>query len=105
MEGFLRLRIPHWARRLITRAIAIVPVLIVIALYGRRGADNLLIFSQVILSIQLPFAAIPLVQFVSGRKKMGDFAISRNVAILSWIVAAIILILNVKLLYDTIFDR
>jgi manganese transport protein len=105
MEGFLRLRIPHWARRLITRAIAIVPVLIVTALYGSRGTGRLLVFSQVILSMQLPFAVIPLVHFVSDRKKMGEFAISRNVAILSWIVAAMILILNVKLLYDTIFNR
>ena len=103
MEGFLRLRIPHWARRLITRAIAIIPVLVITALYGSQGTGRLLVFSQVILSMQLPFAVIPLVQFVSDKKKMGEFAISRNVAILSWIVAAIILVLNVRLLYDTIF--
>ena len=102
MEGFLRLRIPNWARRLLTRGIAIVPVVVVTAFYGERGTAQLLIFSQVILSMQLPFAVIPLVQFVSDRKKMGVFAISRSVAILAWVVAAIILILNVKLLFDTV---
>jgi manganese transport protein len=101
MEGFLDLRLPHWARRLLTRAIAIVPVVVVTALYGERGTGQLLIFSQVILSMQLPFAVIPLVQFVSDRKKMGTFAISRPVAVLAWIVAAIIVVLNVKLLLDT----
>ncbi|TIX62572.1 MAG: divalent metal cation transporter, partial [Mesorhizobium sp.] len=102
MEGFLRLRIPQWARRLLTRGIAIVPVVIVTALYGERGTGQLLVFSQVILSMQLPFAVIPLVQFVSDKKKMGNFAIPRAVALLAWVVAAIILVLNFKLLYDTI---
>jgi manganese transport protein len=101
MEGFLRLRIPQWARRLLTRAIAIVPVIIVTAVYGERGTAQLLILSQVILSMQLPFAVIPLVHFVSDRKKMGALAIPRSVAVLSWIVAGIIVILNVKLLFDT----
>jgi manganese transport protein len=100
MEGFLRLRIPHWARRLITRAIAIVPVVVVTALYGERGTANLLIFSQVMLSMQLPFAVIPLVMFVSDRKKMGAFAIPPTVAILSWLVTAVIVVLNVKLLIE-----
>jgi manganese transport protein len=102
MEGFLRLRIPHWARRLITRSIALVPVIAVTALYGEKGTTNLLVFSQVVLSMQLPFAVIPLVQFVSDKRKMGAFAISRGVAILSWIVAGVILVLNAKLLYDTV---
>jgi manganese transport protein len=102
MEGFLRLRIPNWARRLLTRGIAIVPVVIVTALYGERGTGQLLIFSQIVLSMQLPFAVIPLVMFVSDRKKMGSFAISRSFAALAWTVAGIILILNVKLLADTI---
>jgi manganese transport protein len=102
MEGFLRIRLPHWMRRLLTRGIAIVPVVVVTALYGERGTGQLLIFSQVVLSMQLPFAVIPLVQFVSDRKKMGNLAISRPVAILSWIVAAIILALNIKLLFDTV---
>jgi manganese transport protein len=101
MEGFLRLRLPHWARRLLTRALAIVPVVVVTAIYGEHGTAKLLIFSQVILSMQLPFAVIPLVQFVSDRKKMGAFAISRPLAVVSWTVAGIILILNIKLLTDT----
>ncbi|AZO74306.1 MAG: divalent metal cation transporter [Mesorhizobium sp.] len=101
MEGFLRLRIPQWARRLLTRGIAIVPVVIVTALYGEKGTAQLLVFSQVILSMQLPFAVVPLVQFVSDKKKMGNFAIPRGVAALAWVVAAIILVLNFKLLFDT----
>jgi manganese transport protein len=102
MEGFLRIRLPHWARRLLTRAVAIVPVIVVTALYGERGTGQLLIFSQVILSMQLPFAVVPLVLFVSDRRKMGVFAISRPVAALSWAVAGVILILNIKLLFDTV---
>ena len=103
MEGFLHLRLPSWARRLLTRGIAIVPVIIVTALYGERGTGQLLVFSQVVLSMQLPFAVIPLVRFVSDRRKMGNFAISRLVAAAAWIVAGIIVILNVKLLFDTLF--
>lgn len=103
MEGFLRLRIPHWARRLLTRCLAIIPVIVVTALYGNKGTAQLLVLSQVILSMQLPFAVIPLVHFVSDKRKMGAFAIPRWVAALSWTVAAIILALNFKLLFDTIF--
>jgi manganese transport protein len=103
MEGFLHLRLPSWARRLLTRGIAIVPVIIVTALYGERGTGQLLVFSQVVLSMQLPFAVIPLVRFVSDRRKMGNFAISRPVAAAAWIVAGIIVFLNVKLLFDTLF--
>src|SRR3981189_3059150 len=101
-EGFLHLRLPSWARRLLTRGIAIVPVVIVTALYGERGTGQLLVFSQVVLSMQLPFAVIPLVRFVSDRRKMGHFVISRPVAAAAWIVAGIIVILNVKLLCDTL---
>lgn len=104
MEGFLRLRIPHWARRLLTRGLAIIPVVFVTAIYGEKGTANLLVLSQVVLSMQLPFAVIPLVQFVTNRDKMGSFVVSRGVAVLSWLVAAIILVLNFKLLYDTIFS-
>ena len=102
MEGFLRLRLPGWARRLITRGIAIIPVVVVTALYGESGTAELLVFSQVILSMQLPFAVIPLVLFVSNRRKMGRFVIPRSVAALSWMVAGIIVALNVKLLFDTV---
>jgi manganese transport protein len=102
MEGFLRLRMPSWARRLVTRAIAIVPVVVVTALYGDHGTGQLLVFSQVILSMQLPFAVIPLVRFVSDRRKMGDFVVPRAVAVAAWIVAGLIVTLNLKLLFDTI---
>ena len=74
----------------------------VTALYGERGTGQLLVFSQVLLSMQLPFAVVPLVRFVSDRRKMGKFAISRPVAAAAWIVAGTIVILNVKLLYDTL---
>lgn len=102
MEGFLDLRLPSWARRLLTRGIAIVPVIVVTAIYGERGTADLLVFSQVVLSMQLPFAVIPLVRFVSDRRKMGQFAIPMSVAAIAWIVAGIIVILNVKLLVDTL---
>jgi manganese transport protein len=103
MEGFLRLRIPNWARRLLTRGLAIIPVVIVTALYGEKGTAQLLVFSQVILSMQLPFAVIPLVRFVSSKQKMGKFVIPVSVVFLSWAVTGIILTLNFKLLYDTVF--
>ncbi|KYG99230.1 Nramp family divalent metal transporter [Bradyrhizobium sp. DOA1] len=103
MEGFLDLRLPSWARRLVTRGIAIIPVIIVTAIYGERGTADLLVFSQVVLSMQLPFAVIPLVRFVSDRRKMGKFAIPVSVAAVAWIVAGVIVILNVKLLADTLF--
>ena len=79
------------------------PVVIVTAFYGERGTGQLLVFSQVILSMQLPFAVIPLVRFVSDRRKMGQFAIPTAVAAIAWLVAGVIVILNVKLLFDTLF--
>ena len=103
MEGFLNLRLPNWARRLLTRGIAIVPVVIVTAFYGESGTARLLVFSQVILSMQLPFAVIPLVRFVSDRRKMGQFVIPAAVAAVAWVVASVIVILNLKLLVDTLF--
>jgi manganese transport protein len=102
MEGFLRLRLPNWGRRLLTRGIALVPVLFVTAVMGEHGTAKLLVFSQVVLSMQLPFAVIPLVRFVSSRKLMGSFAISRSVAVLAWLVTAAIVVLNIKLLVDVI---
>ncbi|MBN8986195.1 MAG: Nramp family divalent metal transporter, partial [Rhizobiales bacterium] len=103
MEGFIHLRMPAWARRLVTRGIAIVPVVVVTWLYGERGTGQLLVLSQVVLSMQLPFAVIPLVRFVSDRRKMGDLVISRSTAAIAWIVAGVIVVLNLKLLYDTVF--
>jgi manganese transport protein len=102
MEGFLHLRMPMWARRLVTRGIAIIPVIAVTAVYGERGTAQLLVLSQVVLSMQLPFAVIPLVRFVSDRRKMGMFAISTTTAVAAWVVAGAIVILNIKLLADTI---
>lgn len=102
MEGFLRLRIAPWARRLITRGIAIVPVVIVTAIYGEQGTARLLVLSQVLLSMQLPFAVIPLVRFVSDKGKMGALVAPRWLIALAWVIAAIILVLNVKLLVDTV---
>jgi manganese transport protein len=101
MEGFLQLRLPTWARRLVTRGIAIVPVVVITALYGSEGTAKLLVFSQVLLSMQLPFAVIPLVRFVTDREKMGRFVIPRWLAMLAWVIAAIIVSLNLKLLFDT----
>jgi len=98
MEGFLHIRLPPWMRRLITRAIAIVPVVIITAIWGSRGTGQLLILSQVILSMQLPFAIIPLILFVSDRKKVGTFKISAPWMVISWIAAVTIVALNVNLL-------
>jgi manganese transport protein len=100
MEGFLSIRMRPWLRRLITRAIAIVPAAIVAGMYGENGAAKLLVLSQVVLSLQLPFAVIPLVQFTSDRKKMGEFANPVWLKLLAWLVAATIVVLNVKLLLD-----
>jgi manganese transport protein len=101
MEGFINLRLRPWLRRLITRLIAIVPAIIVVMLYGERGAGPLLILSQVILSLQLPFAVFPLVMFTSDPRKMGPFANPPWVKALAWTVAVIIGALNVYLLYQT----
>ena len=100
MEGFLHLRLPTWARRLVTRGIAIVPVVVITALYGSEGTAKLLVFSQVLLSMQLPFAVIPLVRFVTDREKMGRFVVAPWLASLAWVIAATIVVLNVKLLVD-----
>lgn len=100
MEGFLDIRLPPWARRLITRGIAIVPAAVVTIWYGEKGTAQLLILSQVILSLQLPFAIVPLVMFTADRRKLGDLVAPRWVTVLAALTAAIIIALNVKLLYD-----
>ena len=104
MEGFLNIRLRPWLRRLITRLIAIVPAVICTALYGERGTANLLVLSQVILSMQLSFAVIPLVMFTSDRAKMGAFANPLWVKILAWLTAGIIVLLNVKYLFDKLLE-
>ncbi len=102
MEGFLHIRLKPWLRRLITRSIAIVPALIVTIVYGAKGTTNLLVFSQVILSMQLSFAVFPLVMFTNSKLKMGLFANHRAMKITAWAIAIIILVLNVYLVYKTI---
>jgi len=101
MEGFLNIRMRPWLRRLVTRAIAIVPAVIVAALYGERGSGELLVLSQVILSLQLSFAVIPLVMFTSDKVKMGRFVNPRWMTVLAWTMAAVIAVLNGYLLLQT----
>ncbi|MGH2489821.1 MAG: Nramp family divalent metal transporter [Candidatus Limnocylindria bacterium] len=101
MEGFLNIRLPAWLRRLITRLIAIVPAVIVTALYGEKGTGALLILSQVILSLQLSFAVVPLVQFTSERGKMGPFTNGPVLKTVAWLVAIGIMGLNGWLLLAT----
>ena len=98
MEGYLRLRINPIMRRLITRLIAIIPAIIVIAMFGEDEVDSLLIFSQVVLSLQLGFAVIPLIHFVSDKKTMGSFAIKPFIQFLAWAVASVLVYLNLKML-------
>jgi len=101
MEGFINLRLRPWLRRLVTRLIAIIPAILVVMLYGERGTGPLLILSQVILSLQLPFAVFPLVLFTGDVHKMGSFVNPPWVKVLAWTVAVIIALLNVWLLYQT----
>lgn len=101
MEGYLQLRINPIVRRLLTRMLAVIPALLVIAIMGEQEVDAMLIFSQVILSMQLAFAIIPLIHFVSDKTKMGEFAISGKTQIGSWIVASIIVALNLWQLYES----
>lgn len=102
MEGFINLRIAPWARRLITRGLAIIPAVFVILLYGSDGVGELLILSQVVLSFQLPFAIVPLVMFTASRAKMGELVAPRWLTGLCWLIAAVIILLNVNLL-STVF--
>ena len=101
MEGFLSFRLKPWLRRLVTRAIAIIPAALVIGIAGENKVTSLLILSQVILSFQLPFAVIPLIRFTSDRSKMGEFANSGVVFLTAWIVAFAILFFNAELLWLT----
>ena len=102
MEGYLNLRIQPWVRRIITRLIAIVPAVVVIMIYGESVTGKLLILSQVILSLQLGFAIIPLIHFVSDKTKMKGFHISKTTQVAAWIIALIIVSLNAKLVYNEI---
>jgi len=102
MEGFLDIRLPPWARRLLTRAIAIVPAAGVTIWYGEAGTAKLLILSQVILGLALPFAIVPLVMFTANRAKMGELVAPRWLTAAAALIAAILIVLNIKLLYDLI---
>lgn len=104
MEGFLNFRMRPWLRRLITRLVAVIPAVLTISYLGESATYQLLIFSQVILSLQLPFAVIPLIQFTSDRARMGSFANPPWVKVLSWSVAALILSLNAWLVVQEVSD-
>jgi manganese transport protein len=104
MEGFVRIRLRPYLRRLITRSIALLPAVVVIWISGDEGTYKLLILSQVILSLQLPFAIVPLVHFTSDKLKMGSFASKLWVKVLAWTTSAAIIVLNGKLVYDEIMD-
>ncbi len=101
MEGFLNFRITPWLRRLITRALAIIPAVLIIGIFGEGKTTQLLVASQVVLSMQLGFAVWPLMRFTDEKTKMGEFANRLWLKILGWTVAGIIIVLNVKLLFDT----
>jgi len=100
MEGFLGLKLTPWVRRLLTRGLAIVPAVLVATSYGDKGIAQLLLFSQVILSLQLPFAIVPLVHFTSDKRKMGNLVSPAWVKVFAWCVAATVICLNAKLLFD-----
>jgi manganese transport protein len=104
MEGFVRIRLRPYLRRLITRSIALLPAVVVIWISGDEGTYKLLILSQVILSLQLPFAIVPLVHFTSDKLKMGSFASKLWVKVLAWTTSVAIIVLNGKLVYDEIMD-
>jgi len=100
MEGFINLRLAPWIRRLITRSIAIIPAMIVTVLYGESGTAQLLIFSQVILSLQLPFAVVPLVLFTRDKVKMGNLAAPTWLTASAAVIATLLIALNIKMIYD-----
>ncbi|MGE5444510.1 MAG: Nramp family divalent metal transporter [Ignavibacteriales bacterium] len=104
MEGYLNLRIRPWLRRLITRMLAVVPAALVIWYSGENSTGSLLVLSQVVLSLQLPFAIIPLIHFISDKRRMGEFVCPNWLRMIAWIVAAIIVFLNAKLIMDQIND-
>jgi len=105
MEGFIHIKVAAWKRRMITRSIAIVPTVIVVAVMGSQGTEKLLILSQVILSLQLSFAVIPLVMFTGNRKYMGEFVNARWLQRLAWVTAVVIVSLNAWLLIQTVMGN
>jgi manganese transport protein len=104
MEGFVHIRLRPLVRRLLTRALAIIPAVLTIVFFGERATGNLLVLSQVVLSLQLSFAVIPLIQIASDRRWMGQYVINRWMQAAGWVVAAVIAVLNLKLVFDGIVD-
>jgi manganese transport protein len=104
MEGFLNLRLAPWLRRLITRLLAIIPAVIAVIFFGQAGTAKLLIMSQVVLSLQLSFAVVPLVQFTSDRRTMGEFVNRLWLKVLAWLTAGVIAALNAWLLVQIVGD-
>lgn len=100
MEGFINIKMPPWLRRLTTRMIAIIPAIFVTMMYGQEGTAKLLILSQVILSLQLPFAVVPLVMFTMDRRKLGDFTAPVWVSAIAAVIAVVLITLNIKMLWD-----
>jgi len=105
MEGYLDLRIAPWIRRLITRALAVVPTIFILLYYGDEKADELLVFSQVVLSLQLGFAVVPLIHFVSDKKRMREFAIGFWTKLLAWLSASVIVFLNLKMVFNEVAEN
>jgi manganese transport protein len=105
MEGFIHIRLKPWLRRLITRSLAIIPTIVVVAITGEQGTEKLLILSQVILSLQLSFAVVPLVLFTGSRARMGEFVNGRALQALAWFTAALIAALNAWLIVQTFLGR
>jgi manganese transport protein len=104
MEGFLHLKMPTWLRRLVTRLLAVIPVLICVILYGgqENAVENLLLYSQVFLSVALPVSIIPLTIFTSDKKLMGQFVNKKWITILAWAISITVTLLNFKLIFDTL---
>lgn len=106
MEGFIKMRMPLWARRVITRTIAVIPVIICTVMYGgdEQALDNLLVNSQVFLCIALPVSMVPLVWFTSSKRIMGSFANPRWAVVLGWLATGVLTVLNIKLIFETVGD-
>ncbi|MET3231395.1 UNVERIFIED_ORG: manganese transport protein [Burkholderia sp. 1263] len=105
MEGFLRIRLPRWKRALLTRALAIGPALFAVALFGQHGSNQLLVASQVVLSLQLPLAVVPLIRYTSNAGLMGDWRVRGVPLVLAWLCATLILVINGTLLWQLAFGE
>ena len=105
MDGFLNLRLPDWQRRLLTRSLALIPAVLSLILFGDGSTTSLLVLSQVVLSLQLPFAVIPLVAFCSRRRLMGDLLAPLWLQIMGWGCAALIVVINLSLLLSVVWPR